>query len=92
MKKDNMVEIVQDLLKTTKKDAENVINTLVDQMISTLKKGEDITISGFGSFIVKHQEARMGVNPKTGEKIKIAAKKAVKFRAAKGLKDAVNNK
>jgi len=92
MKKDNMVELVQDLLKTTKKDAENVINTLVDQMISTLKKGEDITISGFGSFIVKHQEARMGVNPKTGEKIKIAAKKAVKFRAAKGLKDAVNNK
>ncbi|MDD4123231.1 MAG: HU family DNA-binding protein [Candidatus Pacebacteria bacterium] len=90
MKKDNMVEIVQDQLKVTKKDAENVVNTLIEQMISTLKKGEDITISGFGTFVVKHQEARMGVNPKTGEKIRIAAKKAVKFRAAKGLKDAVN--
>ncbi|MDD4122714.1 MAG: HU family DNA-binding protein, partial [Candidatus Pacebacteria bacterium] len=85
MKKDNMVEIVQDQLKVTKKDAENVVNTLIEQMISTLKKGEDITISGFGTFVVKHQEARMGVNPKTGEKIRIAAKKAVKFRAAKGL-------
>jgi DNA-binding protein HU-beta len=92
MKKDNMVEVVQDQLKTTKKDAELVINTLIEKMVSNLTKGEDIAISGFGSFIVKDQAARMGVNPKTGEKIKIAAKKAVKFRAAKGLKDAVNNK
>ncbi len=87
MNKENLVELVQEQLKSTKKDAEAVIALVFDSISKSLKKGEDAAISGFGSFVVKAKAARMGVNPKTGEKIHIAAKKVAKFRPAKALKD-----
>ncbi|MDD3156461.1 MAG: HU family DNA-binding protein [Candidatus Pacebacteria bacterium] len=89
MKKDNLVELVQEQLKSTKKDAENVVALVFDSISKSLKKGEEAAISGFGTFTVKTRAARMGVNPKTGEKIHIAAKKVAKFRPAKALKDMI---
>ena len=58
-------------------------------MKSTLESGQDVLISGFGKFCVKDKNERRGRNPATGETIKIAAKKVVKFRVAKACKDAV---
>ncbi len=89
MNKENLVELVQDQLKSTKKDAESVVVLIVESISKALKKGEDVAISGFGTFVVKAKAARMGVNPKTGEKIHIAAKKVAKFRPAKALKDMI---
>jgi DNA-binding protein HU-beta len=62
---------------------------LFDAIIGTLKKGGEVSIAGFGIFSVKSRAARMARNPKTGEQVKVAAKKVPKFRPAKGLKDAV---
>lgn len=89
MNKENLVELVQNQLKSTKKDADGVVALIIESISKSLKKGEDVAISGFGSFVIKAKAARMGVNPKTGEKIHIAAKKVVKFRPAKILKDMV---
>jgi len=89
MNKDNLVELVQAQMNSTKKDAEGIVSLILESISKSLKKGEDVAISGFGSFVVKAKAARMGVNPKTGEKIHIAAKKVVKFRPAKVLKDMV---
>ncbi len=89
MKKDNLVELVQEQLKSTKKDADNVVALIFDSISKSLKNGEEVAISGFGTFTVKTRAARMGVNPKTGEKIHIAAKKVAKFRPAKALKDMI---
>jgi len=89
MNKENLVELVQEQLKSTKKDAESVVTLIFDSISKSLKKGEDVAVSGFGSFVVKSKAARMGVNPKTGEKIHIAAKKVAKFRPAKALKDMI---
>ncbi len=73
----------------TKKDAQDALETILDSITKALAKGDDVALTGFGSFTVKHRAARNGVNPKTGEKIKIAAAKVPKFKAGKGLKDAV---
>jgi DNA-binding protein HU-beta len=89
MNKENLVELVQEQLKSTKKDADGVVALVFVSISKSLKKGDDVAISGFGSFVVKAKAARMGVNPKTGEKIHIAAKKVAKFRPAKALKDMI---
>lgn len=89
MNKENLVELVQEQLKSTKKDADSVVSLIFDSISKSLKKGDDVAVSGFGSFVVKSKAARMGVNPKTGEKIHIAAKKVAKFRPAKALKDMI---
>jgi DNA-binding protein HU-beta len=74
----------------TKKDAEKVINAVVDVISDSLKAGEKVQIVGFGSFEVKERPARTARNPRTGEEIKIDASKAPVFKAGKALKDIVN--
>jgi DNA-binding protein HU-beta len=74
----------------TKKDAEKVVNAVVDVISDSLKAGEKVQIVGFGSFEVKERPARTARNPRTGEEIKIAASKAPVFKAGKALKDTVN--
>lgn len=75
---------------TTKKQAEDFLNAFVDTVTSTLKSGGEITLTGFGIFLAKRREARLGVNPqKPGEKIQIPAVTVPKFRAGKALKDAL---
>ena len=90
MKKSGLVEAVMvGAGLETKKQAEQVVNTLIDTIVKTMSKGEEVAITGFGTFRVAKRAARMGVNPKTGEKIQIAASIKPKFRAGKVLKEAV---
>ncbi len=89
MNKQALVELVQAKLGGTKVQAEEIVDAIFDGIVGTMKKGEDVSIAGFGIFSVKARAARMARNPKTGEQVKVAAKKVPKFRAAKALKDAV---
>ena len=63
---------------------------MFDAITDSLKKGDEVRLVGFGTFIVARRAASEGRNPRTGEKIKIPASKQPKFQAGKGLKDAVN--
>ena len=73
----------------SKKQAVEIVDALFDIITKTLAKGDEVKIPGFGNFKVMKRAERMGVNPKTGEKIKIAASVKPKFRAGKLLKEAV---
>lgn len=85
MNKAQLIEVVAQ--KTaTKKEAQMAVETIWETIRNSLKKKEDVTISGFGTFRVKQTKARTGRNPKTGETIQIPAKKKIAFRAAKDLK------
>jgi DNA-binding protein HU-beta len=90
MKKDGIVEAVQNAAGIeTKKQAQEAVEAMFDTIVKTLGRGEEVAITGFGTFRVVKRAARMGVNPKTGEKIQIAASTKPKFRAGKLLKEAV---
>lgn len=73
----------------TKKQAVMAVEAMFDAIVKSLSKGEEVAIAGFGTFRVAKRAARMGINPKTGEKIQIAASIKPKFRAGKLLKEAV---
>ena len=90
MNKKELLEAIlknKDLGKMTKKDAELFLSTTIDTIKKTVKKGEDVSLIGFGSFSKVKRAARMGVNPATGEKIKIKAKTLPKFKPGKAWKD-----
>jgi DNA-binding protein HU-beta len=89
MNKEQLVERVADKTGATKKDALEVVNTALDFITVSLKKGEKVTLVGFGTFLVRKRKARDGRNPQTGAKIKIPAKKVPAFTAGKELKSAV---
>lgn len=90
MKKDGLVDAVMKAAGIeTKKQAQLVVDTIFDTIVKTLSRGEEVGITGFGVFRVAKRAARMGVNPKTGEKIQIKASTKPKFRAGKVLKEAV---
>lgn len=91
----NKTELVDSLAKeagVAKTDASKVLEALITTVHKSLKKGEDVAITGFGKFHVVKRAARQGVNPRTGEKVKIKASKAPKFTPGAGLKGAVNPK
>ena len=73
----------------SKKQAQTVVEAVFDTIVKTLGRGEEVAVTGFGTFRVVKRAARMGVNPKTGEKIQIAASTKPKFRAGKLLNEAV---
>jgi DNA-binding protein HU-beta len=90
MKKDGLVEAVMSAAGIeTKKQSQAAVEAMFDTIVKTLGRGEEVAITGFGTFKVVKRAARMGVNPKTGEKIQIAASTKPKFRAGKLLKEAV---
>mgnify|MGYP001578386086 FL=1 len=89
MNKQGLVEWVHGKVGGTKVQAEEIVDGMFDAVVSTLKKGEEVSIAGFGIFSVKQRAARMARNPKTGEQVKVSAKRVPKFRPAKGLKDMV---
>jgi DNA-binding protein HU-beta len=89
MNKLAIVDAVQQQLGGTKVQAENVVDTIINAIIDTLKKGDEVSIAGLGIFSVKTRAARQARNPRTGETIKVDAMRVPKFRAAKALKDAV---
>lgn len=89
MNKAGIVEVIQGVLGGTKVQAEQVVDTVFDTIVSNLKKGDEVSIAGIGIFSVKQRAARQARNPRTGETISVAAMKVPKFRAAKALKEAV---
>lgn len=90
MKKDDLADALQkEANLPTKKQAVEIVDWFFDTITKTLKRGEEVGITGFGTFSVVKRAARQGVNPKTGAKIQIAAANKPKFKAGKLLKDAV---
>jgi len=89
MNKAALVETVHEALGTTKVQAESIVDLMFDTITTSLKKGQEVSIAGFGIFSAKQRAARSARNPRTGEMVKVAAMKVPKFRAAKALKDAV---
>jgi len=88
--KADLIESVASKLDLPKGQAERAINTVFEDIVSALKNGDKVNISGFGTFAVSSRKARTGRNPKTGESIAIAASKSAKFKAGKSLKDSLN--
>jgi DNA-binding protein HU-beta len=89
MNKAAIAEAVHGILGGTKVQAEQAVETMINSIIDSLKKGEEVSIAGLGIFSVKQRAARQARNPRTGEAINVPAMKVPKFRAAKALKDAV---
>ncbi|MEK7659524.1 MAG: HU family DNA-binding protein [Patescibacteria group bacterium] len=89
MKKNQLVQSLAEKLGVTKKQAADFLDAFVEQITGYLRKGEKVNITGFGIFKVADRKAREGINPKTGERIHIAASKKPKFTAGKVLKEAV---
>ena len=87
----NKAQLIDEVAKVacSKKEAELALGAIIAAIKKALKKGDAVTLVGFGTFGVSKRKARKGRNPKTGEVIKIAAKKVPVFKAGKGLKDAV---
>ena len=89
----NRKELIETVLKDknlkhlTKKDADQFVSTMLESIKKTVKKGDDVSLIGFGTFTKAKRAARTGVNPATGEKIKIKAKTLPKFRPGKAWKD-----
>ncbi len=90
MNKTELVDAIVSDAKVSKKEAEAVVNAFTANVTKALKKGDKVTLIGFGTFEVGKRSARTGRNPQTGETIKIKAAKTPKFKAGKALKDAVN--
>ena len=90
MNKQDMIEQIAQAAEVSKSAAERAVDALVSAIKTSLKKGDMVTLVGFGTFYVGTRKARQGRNPRTGEALTIAAAKAPKFRAGKALKDAIN--
>ena len=89
MTKSEFVDQVADRAGLSKKDAGDAVEAVLETIEEALKRGSDVTFSGFGKFSVSERGAREGRNPATGEKIQIAAAKVPKFTAGAGLKKAI---
>jgi DNA-binding protein HU-beta len=92
MNKSQLIEAVAADSGLSKADSSRAIESLLATVTKTLKKGDEVSITGFGKFSVVKRAARLGVNPRTGEKVKIKASKAPKFSAGASLKQSVSPK
>jgi DNA-binding protein HU-beta len=90
MNKAELVDAVAGAANLSKADAGRAVDAIVNSVAKALKKGEQVSVVGFGTFSVKHRAARSGRNPRTGETIQIKASNVPGFKAGKALKDAVN--
>jgi DNA-binding protein HU-beta len=92
MTKSQLVQKLADAADVSKKQADAVLQTLVDVTVGSVRKGDPVKIPGLGTFRKVQTKARMGRNPQTGEQIKIPARKKVRFSVAKTFKEAVLGK
>jgi DNA-binding protein HU-beta len=90
MNKGDFVGAVSDAAELSKADGARAVDAMIEVITKALKKGDTVTLVGFGTFSVRKRAARMGRNPQTKEAIKIKASKNPAFKAGKALKDAVN--
>ena len=92
MNKAELISHISEKVGVTKKQAEDMVECVVETITETLKSGGEVTIAGFGSFMAKTRAGRTGVNPRnTSEKIQIPSVTVPKFKAGKGLKDALKS-
>ena len=89
MSKAELVEKIAEQAKLTKVDAERALNAFINVVTASLKEGEDVALVGFGTFTIGDRAERQGRNPQTGDVITISAKKVVKFKPGKALKEEV---
>ncbi len=90
MNKAELIEAIASGSKLTKADSGRALDAFLEATTKALKKGDKLTLVGFGTFSVTKRPARVGRNPKTGKAIKIAAKKVAKFKAGAALAKVVN--
>lgn len=88
--KNELIAAVANQAKLGKTDAARAVDAVINVIGSSLKKGQEVRLVGFGTFLVQKRKATTGRNPRTGAKINIPASKQPKFRAGKALKEAVN--
>jgi DNA-binding protein HU-beta len=89
MNKQSIIDAVHAKMGGTKVAAEEAVDTMIETIVSSLKRGDEVSVAGLGIFAVKTRKARMARNPRTGEAITVPSMRVPKFRAAKALKDAV---
>ena len=90
MTKADLVEEVIRVAVLSKKDAENVVNTVFSQIMEALKSDDKIELRGFGSFRVRRRRSRLGRNPKTGDRVDVPSKRIPYFKPGKELRDLIN--
>ena len=91
MTKADLIDEVSRLVELTRKDSEVIVETIFDSIVHSLRAGDKIEIRGFGSFRTRQRKARVGRNPKTGDRVEVPAKKIPFFKPSKELKDLVNS-
>ena len=90
MNKSELIEAIAASADIPKAAATRALDAMVESVTDSLKKGESVSLVGFGTFAIKERAARTGRNPQTGQPIQISAAKVPSFKAGKALKDAVN--
>src|SRR5262249_458777 len=85
------VEEVAKVTELTRKDSEVIVDTMFESVIKALRAGDKLEVRGFGSFRVRQRNARVGRNPKTGDKVEVPAKRVPYFKPSKELKDLIND-
>ena len=90
MNKAELIDAIADSADLSKAAAGRSLDAAIEAITKALKKGDTVTLVGFGTFSVRKRAARMGRNPRTGDAIKIKASKVPAFKAGKALKDAIN--
>ncbi|HEX4999542.1 MAG TPA: HU family DNA-binding protein [Terriglobia bacterium] len=91
MTKADLVEEVSRVTELTRKDSEVIVDTLFESVIKALRAGDKLEVRGFGSFRVRQRNARIGRNPKTGDKVEVPAKRVPYFKPSKEMKDLINS-
>ena len=89
MNKTQLIEQISEAADLSKASASRALDAVIDTIIATLKDGEEVVLTGFGTFLGRERAARTGRNPQTGEEIQIQAMKVPAFKAGKAFKDAI---
>ena len=88
--KSDLIEAVSQTCDVSKKDAETTVNTFLDCIIDSLNRNEGVELRGFGSFRIRERGARIGRNPRTGDRVEVGPKKVPYFKVGKQLKELIN--
>jgi integration host factor subunit alpha len=91
MTKADMVELVYERIGVSKREAASVVESIFDIIKESLERGENVKISGFGSFNLREKKPRRGRNPQTGEEITISARRVLSFKSSNVLRDQLNS-
>ena len=91
MTKTDLIEEIARAIEVSRKDAYAIVETMLDSIVRSLHKGENVEIRGWGSFHIRQRRARLGRNPKTGARVEVPPKRIAYFRPSKELNDLVNS-